>query len=148
MDELVNLMIEEKETLEQLINIDNQAMNSSINYQEFLKKSIEIIKSNQTIEHINTEKNLLLITDGEPLLTLSILNSHINQESIIFVNHHYLALNKWLITRYIELTNDLNYHLDFSINYNHYIKNKNNYEIIPLGENTFKEEVLNDFKDE
>ncbi len=148
MDELINLMIEEKETLEQLINIDNQAMNSSINYQEFLKKSIEIIKSNQTIEHINTEKNLLLITDGEPLLTLSILNSHINQESIIFVNHHYLALNKWLITRYIELTNDLNYHLDFSINYNHYIKNKKEYEIIPLGENTFKEEVLNDFKDE
>ena len=36
MDELINLMIEEKETLEQLINIDNQAMNSSINYQEFL----------------------------------------------------------------------------------------------------------------
>lgn len=148
MDELINLMIEEKETLEQLINIDNQAMNSSINYQEFLKKSIEIIKSNQTIEHINTEKNLLLITDGEPLLTLTILNSHINQESIIFVNHHYLALNKWLITRYIELTNDLNYHLDFSLNYNHYIKNKKDYEIIPLGENTFKEEVLNDFKDE
>lgn len=148
MNELINQIIEEQETIEQLINIDNQAMNSSINYQEFLKKSIEIIKSNQTIEHINTEKNLLLITDGEPLLTLAILNSHINQESIIFVNHHYLALNKWLITRYIELTNDLNYHLDFSINYNHYIKNKKEYEIIPLGEDIFKEEVLNDFKDE
>ena len=148
MDELVNLMIEEKETLEQLINIDNQAMNSSINYQEFLKESIEIIKNKQTRKHINTNKKLLLITDGEPLLTLAILNNETNQQTTIFVNHHYLALNKWLITRYVELTNHTNYHIDFSLNYNHYIKNKNNYEIIPLGEDIFKEEVLNDFKDE
>lgn len=148
MDELINLMIGEKETVEQLINIDNQAMNSSINYQEFLKESIEIIKNKQTRKHINTNKKLLLITDGEPLLTLAILNNETNQQTTIFVNHHYLALNKWLITRYVELTNHTNYHIDFSLNYNHYIKNKTNYEIIPLGEDIFKEEVLNDFKDE
>ena len=148
MDELINLMIGEKETVEQLINIDNQAMNSSINYQEFLKESIEIIKNKQTRKPINTNKKLLLITDGEPLLTLAILNNETNQQTTIFVNHHYLALNKWLITRYVELTNHTNYHIDFSLNYNHYIKNKTNYEIIPLGEDIFKEEVLNDFKDE
>lgn len=148
MDELINLMIGEKETVKQLINIDNQAMNSSVNYQEFLKESIEIIKNKQTRKPINTNKKLLLITDGEPLLTLAILNNETNQQTTIFVNHHYLALNKWLITRYVELTNHINYHIDFSLNYNHYIKNKNNYEIIPLGEDIFKEEVLNDFKDE
>ena len=148
MDELINLMIGEKETVEQLINIDNQAMNSSNKNQEFLKESIEIIKNKQTRKHINTNKKLLLITDGEPLLTLAILNNETNQQTTIFVNHHYLALNKWLITRYVELTNHTNYHIDFSLNYNHYIKNKTNYEIIPLGEDIFKEEVLNDFKDE
>lgn len=147
MNELINQIIEEQETIEQLIHIDNQIMNSSIDYPTFLKQSIEIINSHNNITP-NTNKPLLWITDGEPLLTLAILNNGTKQQTTIFVNHHYLALNKWLITRYVELTNHTNYYIDFSLNYNHYIKNKKDYEIIPLGENTFKEEVLNDFKDE
>ncbi|HIT22383.1 MAG TPA: hypothetical protein IAB56_05405 [Candidatus Scybalousia intestinigallinarum] len=146
MSELINLIIEEQETLEQLIAIDNNIMNRSIHYQDFLNQSIKIINQNIKITN-DTNKKRLLITDGDPLLTLAILNSQINQDTTIFINHHYVALNKWLITRYNQLTNDINYHIDFSINYNHYIKNKKEYEIIPLGEDIFKEEVLNDFKD-
>lgn len=37
MNELINQIIEEQETIEQLIHIDNQIMNSSIDYPTFLK---------------------------------------------------------------------------------------------------------------
>ena len=142
MNELINLIIEEQETLEQLIAIDNNIMNRSIHYQDFLNQSIKIINQNIKITN-DTNKKRLLITDGDPLLTLAILNSQINQDTTIFINHHYVALNKWLITRYNQLTNDINYHIDFSINYNHYIKNKKEYEIIQAGEYDQIEKTIN-----
>ena len=63
MNELINQIIEEQETIEQLIHIDNQIMNSSIDYPTFLKQSIEIINSHNNITP-NTNKPLLWITDG------------------------------------------------------------------------------------
>ena len=142
MNELINAMISEKDILEQLITIDNKKMSESMNYDTLLNQSIEIVK---TSDALNSDTNMLFLTDGNPLLTLYILKA-IHSSSykvIIFINQGYMALNKWLIERYHDLANNENHSIDFSINYNKYIGT--DYKVIPLGEKEFTDAVLADF---
>lgn len=142
MNELLMLIDSEKDILEQLISIDNEKMKDNITYKDFLNTCHNIL---QTECKDILEDNLLFITEGDPYFTLAILKTtkKINSKVIIFVNQGYQALNKWLITKYKMLTGDQFHEIDFSNNYNKYLKK--DYKVIPFGENELSSSVMEDF---
>lgn len=133
--------IEEKDILEELINIDNDIMNTNITYQSYLT----YINNIKLPEHLpNIPTNTLFITEGSPLLTIDILNIlNSNHNYIIFINQGYIAINKWLINKYISYTGNTNVELDININYNDYINL--GYKVIPIGENALIDTIIKDF---
>lgn len=138
----LELMDSEKYVLEQLIAIDNDKMHGNLSYQDFLEKSIRILSSDARVE---SSEDLLFITEGDPFLTLNILKNieFLPCKVVLFVNQNYVALNKWLIERYVRLTGNEQHSIDFGINYNQYIQA--HYKVVPLGEKGLREAVLEDF---
>lgn len=134
LNELIN---SEEEVLQELIKIDNKVCHTNFCLEDLLKKeNIEIKISGDT----------LFITEGEPSITISILDkllAHPNNTYYLFINQRFLALNKWLIARFIELAN-IRIELITDINYNKFIK-KENFYIEPIGEIALIEQVKEDF---
>ncbi len=134
LDELIN---SEEEILEELIKIDNQVCHTNFCLEDLHKK--------EQIE-INLLGDTLFITEGEPNTTIAILDELIAQPNntyYLFVNQRFLALNKWLTTRFIELTN-IRIELITDINYNKFLK-RNDLFIMPIGELALVEQVKEDF---
>lgn len=133
---LNELLNSEEEILRELIRIDNNVCNTNYRIEDLLKKE------NLDIKIIG---NTLFITEGEPNITIAILDELLvnpNNTYYLFINQRFLALNKWLIARFIELTN-IRIELISDINYNKYI-NRNDIYIAPIGEEALIEQVKED----
>lgn len=142
MEEIIDFIINEKDILMELIKIDNQIMYQNMTYDMFLNKAMEVIGKRKYIE---TDKKLLFITEGNPILTLNILNNivMVDKEVVLFVNQSYQGLNRWLFDKYLKITGNVKHTIDFGINYNKYIGR--DYKVVSIGEKEFREEVFRDF---
>lgn len=143
MEYLLDNLIIEKEIVEKLIKIDNDKMNSKINFQNYYD-AIKYLNEKDNNE-IQLNNNTLFITEGNPLITLDILNRIKNTpyNVIIFINQGYIGMNKWLIKQFYNIVGNSNIELDTGINYNSYIDKK--YKVIPLGEEGLTMQVMEDF---
>lgn len=139
MEEIIESLENEKETILKLIELDNKINHSNIKYNDLL----ELLLNDKVLFKI--EEDSLFITEGEPEFTIAILKSIFNSENkyVLFVNQKYLGINKWLIARYNELVCFSQIYLDCGNNYNKYFKTK--LKVIPLGEKVFIDEIYNDF---
>lgn len=142
MYKILDIMDSEKEILEQLIEIDNKVMNDKLTYKDILKKTMKALKEKKELK---VDKDMLFITEGDYELTIGILSKIENMECkvVIFINQNYIALNKWLISKYHELTGNTQHIIDFGDNYNAYIGKDHN--VIPVGSDDYKKIVWDDF---
>lgn len=142
MYKILDVMDSEKEVLEQLIEIDNKVMNDKLTYKDILKKTMKALKEKKELK---VDKDMLFITEGDYELTIGILSKIENMECkvVIFINQNYIALNKWLISKYHELTGNMQHIIDFGDNYNAYIGK--DYNVIPVGSDDYKKIVWDDF---
>ncbi len=142
MYKILDIMDSEKEILEQLIEIDNKVMNDKLTYKDILKKTMKALKEKKELK---VDKDMLFITEGDYELTIGILSKIENMECkvVIFINQNYIALNKWLISKYHELTGNMQHIIDFGDNYNAYIGK--DYNVIPVGSDDYKKIVWDDF---
>ncbi len=142
MYKILGIMDSEKEILEQLIEIDNKVMNDKLTYKDILKKTMKALKEKKELK---VDKDMLFITEGDYELTIGILSKIENMECkvVIFINQNYIALNKWLISKYHELTGNMQHIIDFGDNYNAYIGK--DYNVIPVGSDDYKKIVWDDF---
>lgn len=81
-----------KEIVEELLRIDNKIMFDSIKIEDLIKHASEKCAS--------SFENALLIYDGNPITTLKIMNSSI-ENCELYPNHSYLGINLFL-TNYKE----------------------------------------------
>lgn len=142
MYKILDIMDSEKEILEQLIEIDNKVMNDKLTYKDILKKTMKALKEKKELK---VDKDMLFITEGDYELTIGILSKIENMECkvVIFINQNYIALNKWFISKYHELTGNTQHIIDFGDNYNAYIGK--DYNVIPVGSDDYKKIVWDDF---
>ncbi len=142
MYKILDIMDSEKEILEQLIEIDNKIMNDKLTYKDILKKTMKALKEKKELK---VDKDMLFVTEGDYELTIGILSKIENMECkvVIFINQNYIALNKWLISKYHELTGNTQHIIDFGDNYNAYIGK--DYNVIPVGSDDYKKIVWDDF---
>lgn len=143
MKELLDNLLFEKEIVEQLIEIDNDKMNTNYNFNNYYDAINSLVSSDNKELLINN--NSLFITEGNPLLTLNILLrvKSTSYKVVIFVNQGFVAMNKWLINQFYKIVGNGNVELNVGINYNDYIVKK--YKVIPLGEDGLTNQVMEDF---
>lgn len=143
--ELLTSIKNNKEKIYKLLNIDNSILNTNITYEDLYNWLVVYIK-NKDQKNINIIKDTLFITEGLPHLTIQILDmiSSSTNENIIFINREFVAINKWLISEFKNITHK-NIILDIDNNYNKYI-NSNKYQVIPIGEQALINQVKEDFK--
>ena len=144
MNILLNKMIEEKEIIEELINIDNEVMNTNYVFNDYLSLFNNYLNTDNKL--INVDRNIVFITEGDVLITLDILSRIITSNKVvIFINQGFVGMNKWLINKYCEITGNNNIMIDTDINYNKYIEK--GYVVIPIGESGIIDQVMEDFYD-
>lgn len=143
MKELLDNLLFEKEIVEQLIEIDNDKMNTNYNFNNYYDAINSLLSSDNKELLINN--NSLFITEGNPLLTLNILLrvKSTSYKVVIFINQGFVAMNKWLINQFYKIVGNGNVELNVGINYNDYIDKK--YKVIPLGEDGLTNQVMEDF---
>ena len=143
MKELLDNLLFEKEIVEQLIEIDNDKMNTNYNFNNYYDAINSLVSSDNKELLINN--NSLFITEGNPLLTLNILLrvKSTSYKVVIFVNQGFVGMNKWLINQFYQIIGNGNVELNVGINYNDYIDKK--YKVIPLGEDGLTNQVMEDF---
>lgn len=138
MSNIIEELINNEETIvNELIKIDNNVCSTNYSIDDLLKKEKLDIK---------ILGDTLFITEGEPSITIAILDELIvnpNNTYYLFINQRFLALNKWLIARFICLTN-IRIELVSSLNYNKFIGRDDIY-IVPIGEKELIEQVKEDF---
>jgi hypothetical protein len=89
-------------------------------------------------------KDTVFVTEGDVYVTLSLLDRMIvGANVVIFINQGFVGMNKWLISKYKEMTNSDMVILDTGINYNKYIDK--GYRVVPIGEDSIINQVLEDF---
>lgn len=144
MNEILEYLSIEEQKVEELIEIDNDIMNTKYSFNDYYN-AIES-RFNIEIEQIDIKENTVFITEGDVILTLDILRRfNTDKKIVIFVNQSYLGMNKWLMSKYYEITGNNNIILDEGINYNKYIDK--GFKIIPLGEDGLIDQVMEDFYD-
>ena len=141
--QVVESIKEDEETLTELIKIDNKILGTNYSIKQLLGEINDLINENREDKILINEKTLI-ITEGYPKETLDILNRiNINDECILFINRYFVAINKWLINEYQNIT-EKNINLDIDNNYNKYL-DKNIKQIIVKGEKEFVDAVKRDF---
>lgn len=144
MNEILEHLSNEEQIVEELINIDNDIMNTKYSFNDYYN-AIES-RFNIDIEQIDIKENTVFVTEGDVILTLDILRRfNTAKKIVIFVNQSYLGMNKWLMSKYYEITGNNNIILDEEVNYNKYIDK--GFKVIPLGEEGLIEQVMEDFYD-
>ena len=143
MKELLDNLLFEKDIVEQLIEIDNDKMNTKYSFQDYYDAISNLINSDNKELFLNN--NSLFITEGNPIITLNILRRIYNTpyNVIIYINQGFIGMNKWLINKFYNIVGNGNVELDVGINYNRYIDK--NYKVIPLGEDGLTNQVMEDF---
>lgn len=135
--QLIESIQEDEIILNELIKIDNKILGTNYSIKTLLNDINELISENKQ-EKIIIDEKTLIITDGIPKDTLDIINRiSINEECILFINRYCVAINKWLINEFQNITGN-KIDLDIDINYNKHL-NSNIKKLIVKGE----EELIN-----
>lgn len=142
-DQILDYFVDEKDTLEELLFIDNEKMLDNLTWDDYYNLIYEM--KDKFISELNINRKCLFITEGNPIYTLEILRmiENIKTEVVIFINQGYLAMNKWLIKKFLLINPLCQIKLDEDLNYNKYINS--DYLVIPIGEEALKEAVYEDF---
>ena len=142
MNELLKNMEEEREIVEELIKIDNEVMNTSYDYDYYTTLFSYALEQDMVNKII--DQDIVFVTEGDVLITLQLLlKMGVGATRVIFINQGFIGMNKWLVTKYIEITGDNDVILDTDINYNKYIDK--GYKVVPIGEDGLVDQVLEDF---
>ena len=134
-------VIENRNILDKLFIIDNNKMESKFTSDEFL---ISLTKNTKSY-FIGNKNNILIIYDGNPFITYSILNSLDNCTNVLlFPNYSYLGVNTYLVKNYCKF-ND-NCRLIVDKNYNKFIHTKELFdEIYVIGDHEMYQLIEEDF---
>lgn len=134
-------IIENKAILDDLFIIDNNRMGSNFTCGEFLKSLAQNIKSYS----LDANNNILIIYDGDPSITYSILNSINNCANVfLFPNYSYLGVNTYLVKNYCKFNN--NCRLITDKNYNKFIHTEELFDTIyVIGDQEMYQLVKDDF---
>lgn len=142
MNELMVKLLEEKDIVEELIKIDNEVMNTSYDYDYYTTLFSYVLEQDMVNKII--DQDIVFVTEGDVLITLQLLlKMGVGATRVIFINQGFVGMNKWLVTKYIEITGDNDVILDTDINYNKYIDK--GYKVVPIGEDGLVDQVLEDF---
>lgn len=142
MNELMVKLLEEKDIVEELIKIDNEVMNTSYDYDYYTTLFSYVLEQGMVNKII--EQDIVFVTEGDVLITLQLLlKMGVGATRVIFINQGFVGMNKWLVTKYIEITGDNDVILDTDVNYNKYIDK--GYRVVPIGEDGLIDQVLEDF---
>ena len=142
MNELMVKLLEEKDIVEELIKIDNEVMNTSYDYDYYTTLFSYVLEQGMVNKII--DQDIVFVTEGDVLITLQLLlKMGVGATRVIFINQGFVGMNKWLVTKYIEITGDNDVILDTDINYNKYIDK--GYRVVPIGEDGLVDQVLEDF---
>ena len=142
MNELIIILLEEKDIVEELIKIDNEVMNTSYDYDYYATLFSYVLEQGMVNKII--DQDIVFVTEGDVLITLQLLlKMGVGATRVIFINQGFIGMNKWLVTKYIEITGDNDVILDTDINYNKYIDK--GYKVVPIGEDGLVDQVLEDF---
>ena len=142
MNELMVKLLEEKDIVEELIKIDNEVMNTSYDYDYYATLFSYVLEQGMVNKII--DQDIVFVTEGDVLITLQLLlKMGVGATRVIFINQGFVGMNKWLVTKYIEITGDNDVILDTDINYNKYIDK--GYKVVPIGEDGLVDQVLEDF---
>ena len=142
MDWILDKLYEEKEIVEELLKIDNEIMNSDWQFDSVLGAIECLIYEDLRLTTIMNDT--VFVTEGDIIDTFMLL-SKIRPAAnvVIFINQGYVGFNKWLVSKYQEVTGDTKVILDTDKNYNKYIDK--GYKVVPIGEDAMVYQVLEDF---
>ncbi|MBR6820904.1 MAG: hypothetical protein IKM55_01620, partial [Bacilli bacterium] len=105
MNELMVKLLEEKDIVEELIKIDNEVMNTSYDYDYYTTLFSYVLEQGMVNKII--EQDIVFVTEGDVLITLQLLlKMGVGATRVIFINQGFVGMNKWLVTKYIEITGD------------------------------------------
>jgi hypothetical protein len=142
MDWILDKLYEEQEIVEELIKIDNGVMNTDYNYNSYYEVFDSVL--NEPFRRNIIDKDTVFVTEGDVYITLDLLKRMmVGANVVIFINQGFVGMNKWLISKYKEMTNSDMVILDTGINYNKYIDK--GYRVVPIGEDAIINQVLEDF---
>ena len=136
---LTSCILEEKETVEHLLYIDNSIGCTTLTYEDLLET---IRKIEPTL--INEYSKFIAITDGYFERVFKILIS-ISSLDTIYIDRTFVALNKYLVSRVNYFYNEEIIKLDITKDYFKYKDSKD--KIIISGFDTFIEDMSDYFKD-
>lgn len=142
MNELMIKLLEEKDIVEELIKIDNEVMNTNYDYDYYTELFSFVLE--QEMENRFVDQGVVFVTEGDVFTTLELLlKMGVGATRVIFINQGFVGMNKWLVSKYSEITGDNEVILDTDVNYNKYIDK--GYRVIPIGEDAIVDQVLEDF---
>ena len=141
MNSFLELVVDNSSVLDELLVIDNNRMGTNFDKEKFLNTISITDKKYQ----FSSSDNLLIIYDGNPYTTYSILNSLDNATNIIlFPNYSYLGINTYLVKNYNNINDRCRLITDK--NYNKFIHTKDIFDYIyVVGDNNMYELVKKDF---
>ncbi len=143
MNELLIKLEEEKEIVEELIKIDNEVMNTTYSFNSYYEL-FESILNDDYYKISVVDRDTVFVTEGDVFVTLELLKRmRVVGNVVIFINQGNVGMNKWLVTKYKEMTGNDRVILDTDINYNKYIDK--GYKVVPIGEDGLVDQVLEDF---
>ena len=139
---LLEKLNEEKDLVEEYIFIDNKLMSSSTNIEALLNLIKSNINEKKLISDLILEEKHHILTEGSPELVLKILNDFPYQVNKLFVNHEFVAINRWLVKKCMDFYKS---EIELDISYNYYEYLQLNEPILIIGEKEFTMAKL-DFK--
>ena len=143
MNELLIKLEEEREIVEELIKIDNEVMNTTYSFNSYYEL-FESILNDDYYKISVVDRDTVFVTEGDVFVTLELLKRmRVVGNVVIFINQGNVGMNKWLVTKYKEMTGNDRVILDTDINYNKYIDK--GYKVVPIGEDGLVDQVLEDF---
>ena len=143
MNELLIKLEEEREIVEELIKIDNEVMNTTYSFNSYYEL-FESILNDDYYKISVVDRDTVFVTEGDVFVTLELLKRmRVVGNVVIFINQGNVGMNKWLVTKYKEMTGNDRVMLDTDINYNKYIDK--GYKVVPIGEDGLVDQVLEDF---
>lgn len=137
----IDIFEKDKGTIEKLLEIDNKINNSNITYDDLHNY---FLNNNKNIT-IPVDDDNLIITDGDPFLTIDIIKnlSFSENNNILFISNSFIGINKWLGIFLAGAFNEI-LAIDEEENYNKYINKK--IRCIPVGNKYLINQVKEDFK--
>ena len=142
-DYLKEKILESKDVLNKLYDLDNKVYATNYNHEDLIK----FIDNNYDKIFFNTNSdNTTFLLEGSSNTFISVISDYYNKNIELIINDDNYAVNKWIYNIYEEFCN--NYTLDNMINitidYHFKVNNKN---VVVIGSNAFITEMKMCLKD-